>query len=77
MKDKNKNSKKRKIAQEKRKFQEKWGILFFVIEQKNQITCLICQQNVSVFKEYPANTHVNIIYKLCKIVTLNLYKYFI
>ena len=35
MEDKNKNSQKRKITQEKRKFQEKCGILFFVIEQKN------------------------------------------
>lgn len=47
MEDKNKNERKRKLVEEKRKFQDKWCILYFVIEQDNQALCLICQQNIN------------------------------
>ena len=45
-------SKKRKIAEEKRTFQDKWETLYFVTEVKDRAQCLICSQVIAVLKEY-------------------------
>ena len=44
-------SKKRKIADERRVFQEKWEELYFVTAAGNISHCLICQKNIAVMKE--------------------------
>ena len=45
-------SKKRKIADERRVFQEQWEELYFVTAVKDTSHCLICQQKIAVMKEY-------------------------
>jgi hypothetical protein len=43
-------AKKRKVDQENRVFKEEWTDKYFFIERKNKAICLICSENVSVFK---------------------------
>ena len=50
-------SKKRKIADERRVFQEKWEELYFVIAVRDTTQCLICQQKIAVMKEYNMRRH--------------------
>lgn len=50
-------SKKRKIADEKRSFNEAWINLYFFIEYKGKPLCLICQKTISVVKEYNLKRH--------------------
>lgn len=55
--------KKRKIADEKRVFQEKWEDLYFVTEVRDTILCLICQQTIAVVKEYNIRRHYETMHK--------------
>ena len=50
-------SKKRKIADERRVFQEQWEELYFVTAVKDTSHCLICQQKIAVMKEYNMRRH--------------------
>lgn len=56
-KDNGYSSKKRKIANENRIFQEKWEELYFFTEINHTIQCLICQQTLAVPKEYNVRRH--------------------
>ena len=49
--------KQRKIAQECRTFKEEWTSKYFFIDIGNIAVCLICQQNIAVFKEYYLKRH--------------------
>lgn len=51
------SSKKRKIADECRVFQEKWTELYCFVNIKNKPVCLICNETVSVMKEYNLKRH--------------------
>ena len=50
-------SKKQKIADERRVFQEQWEELYFVTAVKDTSHCLICQQKIAVMKEYNMRRH--------------------
>nr|XP_039254867.1 general transcription factor II-I repeat domain-containing protein 2B-like isoform X2 [Styela clava] len=50
-------TKKRKIAEEKRKFNIQWTEKYFVTELFGNITCLICNDKISVCKEYNVRRH--------------------
>ena len=50
-------SKKQKIANERRVFQEQWEKLYFVTAVKDTSHCLICQQKIAVMKEYNMRHH--------------------
>ena len=43
---------KRKIADERRVFQEKWEDLYFFTAVSDTSHCLICQKKIAVMKEY-------------------------
>ncbi|XP_056639748.1 general transcription factor II-I repeat domain-containing protein 2-like [Diorhabda sublineata] len=49
--------KKRKIDSECRKFKDQWNIQYFVIESSNKALCLICNESISVLKEYNIKPH--------------------
>lgn len=51
------SSVKRKIGQEGRIFQEKWGYAYFFTSCNSVPICLICKQSVSVIKEYNIKRH--------------------
>ncbi|KAM4026817.1 general transcription factor II-I repeat domain-containing protein 2-like [Anomaloglossus baeobatrachus] len=51
------SSKKRKIAEEKRIFQDKWEQLYFVTEVGAKVQCLICFQFIAVLKDYNVRRH--------------------
>ncbi|XP_043437632.1 general transcription factor II-I repeat domain-containing protein 2-like isoform X1 [Prionailurus bengalensis] len=48
---------KRKMDREHRMFQEKWERAYFFVEVKNSPVCLICNQTLSVSKEYNLRRH--------------------
>ncbi|XP_043917683.1 general transcription factor II-I repeat domain-containing protein 2B-like isoform X2 [Protopterus annectens] len=48
---------KRKIADERRAFQEKWTDDYFFVESNNKALCLLCREVVSVFKDYNLKRH--------------------
>ena len=50
-------SKKRKIAEERKVFQEQWEELYFVTAVKDTSHCLICQQKIAVIKENNMRRH--------------------
>ncbi|KAM3936090.1 general transcription factor II-I repeat domain-containing protein 2B-like [Leptodactylus fuscus] len=56
-------SKKQKIADEKRLFQDKWENLYFVTQVGDKITCLICLQCISVPKEYNVRRHYDTLHE--------------
>ena len=58
------SSKKRKIADERRVFQEKWEELYFVSAAGNISHCLICQKNIAVMKEYNMRRHYETMHKV-------------
>ena len=43
-------AKKRKIVQENRVFNEDWTTKYFFVERKRKAVCVICSENVSMFK---------------------------
>ncbi|XP_051837153.1 general transcription factor II-I repeat domain-containing protein 2-like [Antechinus flavipes] len=50
-------SRKRKIDSECRIFKEQWTYNYFFMQHKERAVCLICQNIVSVFKEYNLRRH--------------------
>lgn len=50
-------SRKRKIDSECRIFKEQWTYDYFFMQYKERAVCLICQNIVSVFKEYNLRRH--------------------
>ena len=50
-------AKKRKIAEEKRKFNIQWTEKYFVSELFGNIICIICNDKISVCKEYKIKRH--------------------
>ena len=50
-------TKKRKIAEEKMKFNIQWTEKYFVPELFGNIICLICNDKISVCKEYNIKRH--------------------
>ena len=50
-------TKKRKMAEKKRKFNIQWTEKYFVSELFGNIICLICNDKISVCKEYNINRH--------------------
>ena len=57
------SSKKRKIADERRVFQEKWEELYFVTAVGDISHRLICQKNIAVMKEYNMRRHYQTMHK--------------
>ncbi|XP_043931709.1 general transcription factor II-I repeat domain-containing protein 2-like isoform X2 [Protopterus annectens] len=53
----NKTATKRKIADERRVFQEKWTDDYFFVESNNIALCLQCREVVPVFKDYNLKRH--------------------
>ena len=49
--------KKRKVTEELRTFQDRWTINYFFIEFQTKPVCLICNDSVSVMKEYNIKRH--------------------
>lgn len=52
-----KQTKKRKVADEHRHFQEKWKFDYFFTFVKDKAVCLICSETVSTLKEYNLKRH--------------------
>ena len=53
-----KTTRKRKVEEEMRKFNEKWTFEYFFIENAdNRPLCLICNQTANVDKEYNIKRH--------------------
>ena len=48
---------KRKISDEKRQFKDSWELRFLVKEQSGRVLCLICNEMISVMKEYNVQRH--------------------
>ncbi len=51
---------KRKVNSECRVFNQKWTSDYFFVQWKEVAVCLICQETVSVFKEYNLRRHYEI-----------------
>lgn len=51
------NSKKRKVIDENREFNDRWEKDYFFTIQNSKLTCLICRETVAVFKEYNVKRH--------------------
>lgn len=51
------NSKKRKVLDENRKFNDHWEKDYFFTMQNSKLMCLICRQTVAVFKEHNVKRH--------------------
>lgn len=51
------SSKKRKVSEENRKYGEHWEESYFFIMQNSKLTCLICRETISSFKEYNVRRH--------------------
>ena len=52
-----KPSRKRKIVDEGRKFQERWELSYFCTEVEGKIVCVICNASISVVKRDYDTTH--------------------
>jgi hypothetical protein len=50
-------SKKRKLLEENRVFNDAWTDLYFFIDCKGKPLCLICQKTIAVQKEYNLKRH--------------------
>ena len=50
-------SKKRKVDNEGRRFQEKWELQYFFTATRGNCVCLICQETVALFKEFNVKRH--------------------
>ena len=51
------SAKKRKIADEKRVFQEEWTDMFFFIKKKEKPFCLKCKRELAVMKKENLKRH--------------------
>jgi hypothetical protein len=58
-------SKVRKVDSECRIFQERWTERYFFINNNNNPLCLICNETVSVLKEYNSKRHHNSKHQKC------------
>ena len=52
-------SKKRKITDEGRAFNDKWFEKYFIVQQNEKAVSLICQSNIACLKEYNIKRHYN------------------
>ena len=71
-------SKKRKITDEERAFNDEWFEKYFVVQQNKKAVCLICQSNIACLKEYNIKRHYLIkilIYILIESYLSNRYQY--
>lgn len=50
-------SKKRKVKDENRQFQEIWTEKYFFVWSHNKVACLICKNSVAIAKEYNVKRH--------------------
>ena len=50
-------SKNRRVAAECRLFKEEWILKYFFTRVGNKAVCLLCQETVTVFKEYNLKRH--------------------
>ena len=50
-------SKKRKVDYERRKFNNKWCVKYFIVQHNQDVVCLICQSTIAVMKEYNIKRH--------------------
>jgi hypothetical protein len=50
-------TKKRKVGDENRSFNEKWKLDYFFTLVKDKAVCLLCSDSVSVLKEYNIKRH--------------------
>nr|XP_022900262.1 general transcription factor II-I repeat domain-containing protein 2-like [Onthophagus taurus] len=50
-------SKKRKVKDENRQFQEIWTEKYFFVWSHNKVVCLICKNSVAIAKEYNVKRH--------------------
>lgn len=51
------DTKKRKITEEKRVFQEKWTEQYFFVSVKDKPVCLVCTETIAVMKEFNIKRH--------------------
>ena len=57
-------SKKRKLANEGRVFNEKWLKNYFIVEDNGKPLCLVCMQVIDVTKEYNVKRHFETQHKM-------------
>ena len=55
-------SKKRKISDGRRAFNDEWFEKYFVVQQNEKTVCLICQSIIACLKEYNIKRHYNSIH---------------
>ena len=55
-------SKKRKITDERRAFNDEWFEKYSVVQQNENAICLISQSNIAYLKEYNIKRHYNSIH---------------
>ena len=48
---------KRKIADERRVFNEEWTRKYFFTDTENKAVCLLCQETIAVLKEFNLKRH--------------------
>ena len=56
-------SKKRKVADEGRVFNEEWLKNYFMIEHNGKPLCLVCKQTIAVMKDYNVKRHYETLHK--------------
>ena len=57
-------SKKRKLADEGRVFNEEWLKNYFMLEKNGKPLCLVCKQTIAVMKEYNVKQHYETLPKM-------------
>ena len=51
------SKRKRKIADERRVFNEEWTSKYFFTDTENKAVCLLCQEMIAVLKEFNLKRH--------------------
>ena len=51
------NIRKRSLQEERRAFNEKWELQFYVVAVKDKMMCLLCNSMITTVKKYHANQH--------------------
>ena len=51
------NSKKRKVVDENRKFNDRWEKDYFFTMQNSKLMCIVCRETVAVIKEHNVRRH--------------------
>ena len=57
------STRKRKLEEEGRRFQNSWERDYFFTEVGNAAMCLICRKNIAVFKQYNIKSHYNSLHR--------------